>query len=187
MKKPIKIFTGLSLTLSLVLSACGFSGDKSSKTDTGNSIKNSNTQVTKSNESNTNKESAGQAVKNSTSEEKTKQTNKSEEKASVKESEKSSKVIYSNEAKYLAITEDMKMEKYMPPSEMLPQIAITYTVKNIKAKDFLGKYEKLLHTDGWKTVLDKKPENIMVEKDEHQAAIILQQVDKDLNILIMTQ
>lgn len=110
-----------------------------------------------------------------------------EKEASIKESEKSSKVTYSTKAIYLPITEDMEMLSYMPPSEMLPQSNITYTVKSINSKDFLTKYEVLLHTNGWKTTLDKKPESIMVEKGEHQAAIIPQQVNKDLNILIMTK
>jgi hypothetical protein len=168
MKKSTKILIGLTLSFSLVLALNTYnSRDKSSKTPVGTDIKSPNTEVGKTNESSTNKNPQDAPLVNKDNE--------------------SSKVIYSNEAKYLPITEDMKMKQYMPPSEVFPQSNITYTVENITDKDFLNKYEKLLSDDGWKTVIDKKPESIMVEKGEHQAAIILQQVDKNLSILIMTQ
>lgn len=97
-----------------------------------------------------------------------------------------SKVSYTKEFAYLPKYKNMQVETFEDTKDGQFGNAV-YTLKGVKYKTFLSKYEKVLIRDGWKVAEDKKPESIEVTKGDHIARINAVDSKSYITILLWTK
>lgn len=96
------------------------------------------------------------------------------------------KVTYTKEFSYLASQKEMTLKSFQKPTKDKMGVA-TYVVKNQKSKDVLEGYDKQLIKAGWKITDDKKPTSIKIEKGEHVAVIVSNQVKADVQLIVVSK
>ncbi|WP_129600552.1 hypothetical protein [Anaerophilus nitritogenes] len=93
---------------------------------------------------------------------------------------------YIKEFPYLPQYENLKITDFEEAKDKNGLNHSNFSVKNVQFENFLSDYEKILRDHNWKTIDDKKPFSIQVQKDDHFAIIVItsQQKDKDIKGII---
>lgn len=90
---------------------------------------------------------------------------------------------------YLPAYENMEFTNFEESTDKEGLNHATFIVKDVPYEKFLTTYENILHENGWKTIDDKKPFSINLEKENHILIMILSsnRKDKDIEGLIYSK
>lgn len=102
----------------------------------------------------------------------------------------SPKISYTKEFPYLPSYKDMVTisDKENENQEQVSDSKkVTYSIKNGDLENILTEYETILHEDGWKTVIDGKPNMLQLEKDQHTALIVAYNKDNEIRLDITSK
>ncbi|WP_425449053.1 hypothetical protein [Dethiothermospora halolimnae] len=91
---------------------------------------------------------------------------------------------YTKEFSYLPKYENMELEKVIEPNNDSEYSTATYIISDANREAVMEGYEKVLHSDNWKTTYDNKPNLITVEKEEHEATIMAYQEENNVKLAI---
>ena len=96
------------------------------------------------------------------------------------------KIAYTKEISYLPSQKDMTVQSVQKPVKNGLGMA-KYVLKNQTTKEALTSYGDLLKKDGWKITVNKAQTLITAEKATHRVTIIPTQVNKDVQLTVVSK
>ena len=97
------------------------------------------------------------------------------------------KMTYTKEVNYIPSYTGVPLTKYTAPSKKQPFAVLYYTIKNTKDNKVYQDYQTILKKDGWTITQAKKSNSISAKKGKYIANIIIQPLDKDVMLMILSK